>query len=155
MTNCTDFYLNGKFTKDGECLLFPSKDQRDWNKWAEGQKPKTPKIWGDIKECNVETLYALKAFNYKVEEPIVKSAIALLKIHQLIEVGYGGNITSEEWEDSSVEKFIIVPHEKGFKVDHRFKLRAFRHIAFHTAKQANEFLSYPNNRLLLKDFYMI
>lgn len=27
-------------TQDGECILFPSKDQRDWNEWAKRWKPK-------------------------------------------------------------------------------------------------------------------
>lgn len=30
-----DQYING-----GECMLFPSKDQRDWSVWEEQQKPK-------------------------------------------------------------------------------------------------------------------
>ena len=38
---------NGKFDADGECIIFPSKDQRDWNKftapWLKKEKfdPKT------------------------------------------------------------------------------------------------------------------
>ncbi len=166
VTNCFNLNSNGKWDNGGEVIIFPSKDQRDWNKWAEEQRPKTPKTWNEL--CKVPHIYyeltrrsvteERSAVWYKTDigsNPIEKSALALLKIHQLIEVGYGGNITSKEWEDFSVEKFIIVPYEKDFKVDHRFKLRAFRHIAFHTAEQANEFLSYPNNRLLLKDFYMV
>ena len=27
------FYSDGKFTCDGECVLFPSKEQRDWSKF--------------------------------------------------------------------------------------------------------------------------
>lgn len=27
------FRKEGSFFKDGECMIFPSKDQRDWNKW--------------------------------------------------------------------------------------------------------------------------
>lgn len=34
--SCTDrhFYMNGKFCMNGECLLFPSKEMRDWHKFA-------------------------------------------------------------------------------------------------------------------------
>ena len=34
--SCTDrhFYMDGKFCINGECLLFPSKEMRDWNKFA-------------------------------------------------------------------------------------------------------------------------
>lgn len=41
---------NGHYSEydEGECLIFPSKDQRDWNKWIEEQKHKTPKTWGDL-----------------------------------------------------------------------------------------------------------
>ena len=43
-----------KFTKygkistsnDAECVLFPSKDQRDWNKWIEEHK--VPKTWSNL-----------------------------------------------------------------------------------------------------------
>lgn len=38
--SCTDrhFYMNGKFCMNGECLLFPSKEMRDWSKsaWKKG-----------------------------------------------------------------------------------------------------------------------
>lgn len=43
-----DFCSNGGFYPNGECLLFPSKDQRDWNKWLEEQNPKVPKTWSEI-----------------------------------------------------------------------------------------------------------
>lgn len=36
------FYSDGSYTLDGECVLFPSKDQRDWNKF------KLPVKKGDI-----------------------------------------------------------------------------------------------------------
>lgn len=34
--SCTDrhFYMDGKFSMNGECLLFPSKEMRDWDKFA-------------------------------------------------------------------------------------------------------------------------
>lgn len=34
--SCTDrhFYMNGKYCMNGECLLFPSKEMRDWSKFA-------------------------------------------------------------------------------------------------------------------------
>lgn len=34
--SCTDrhFYMNGKSCMNGECLLFPSKEMRDWSKFA-------------------------------------------------------------------------------------------------------------------------
>lgn len=32
--NCCSFYSDGKYTKDGEPILVPSKKMRDWNKFA-------------------------------------------------------------------------------------------------------------------------
>lgn len=34
--SCTDkhFYMDGRFCMNGECLLFPSKEMRDWSKFA-------------------------------------------------------------------------------------------------------------------------
>ena len=42
---CKIIYLNeeGKCSTDGECLLFPSKEQRDWSKW-QCPKLKKPKF---------------------------------------------------------------------------------------------------------------
>lgn len=40
--SCTDkhFYMDGRFCMNGECLLFPSKEMRDWSKfaWKKGDK---------------------------------------------------------------------------------------------------------------------
>lgn len=44
-TNACNFMTDGKYHSDGEIVLFPSKDQRDWNKWAEEQKPKSADPW--------------------------------------------------------------------------------------------------------------
>lgn len=34
------FDKSGQYINGGECMLFPSKDQRDWSVWEEQQKPK-------------------------------------------------------------------------------------------------------------------
>lgn len=162
---------NGHFLNEdrGECMLFPSKDQRDWNKWFEEQKSKVPKTWNDIvnqnktKDSKVEIGTTFGYYVYdstSSNTPIEKSALALLKINQLIEVGYGGNITNEEWRNSKLIKVIISRQElKEIGEDTPFtKLLTqftFSHIAFHTKEQAEEFLSYPENIELLKDYFMI
>ena len=42
------FYSDGKFTYEGECVLFPSREQRDWNKftapWYKNEQKSTDKI---------------------------------------------------------------------------------------------------------------
>lgn len=48
--NTTSVKVNGYFNSnfsDGECMLFPSKDQRDWNVWKAEQKKKHQYQVGD------------------------------------------------------------------------------------------------------------
>lgn len=137
---------------DAECMIFPSKDQRDWNKWTEQQKPKVPKIWDEIEHCNFEVWQAISNMDYGTIQPTIKSAVALLKIHHLVEVGYGGNITNEEWEVYNYKFSIFV---KRSKIETGEFIKRKHHISFHTPKQRDEFLSYPENIQLIKDFYMI
>ena len=83
---------------------------------------------------------------------IEKSALALLKIYQLIEVGYGGNISSEEWNNNEW-KFTYQYTKTGIDI---ISTRISKYIiVFHTKEQAEEFLSYPENIQLLKDYFMI
>lgn len=173
-----DFRLNGQlhcFTLDGkysiynaECLVFPSKDQRDWGKWVKEQESKKLKTWSDLVKNNkaielsaqikIELCYKDNSFCDAsiVKSPAEKSALALLKIYQLIDVNYGGNIKIEEWKDLDLNKWAIV-----FSEDNRFYpsmciLPAnFTQIAFHTKKQAEEFLKYSENIQLLKDYFSV
>lgn len=138
---------------DGNLVVFPSKNQRDWNKWLEEQGPK---IWDDIKECDVEILNAIRALesNGPINH-IVKSALALLKINRLIEAGYGGNITNEEWAPVHVYHYTINYNKYKRKFDIYESQNNKYHVAFHTKNQAEEFLSRPENVELLKDYFMI
>ena len=106
------------FTK-GECMLFPSKDQRDWNKWIEENKSKTSKTWSDSLFTVYELSYIDNDKDYVLTStgisPIERSALALLKIHQLIEIGYGRNITNEEWKEHTKIKYTIdLKDKKGY-----------------------------------------
>lgn len=151
-----DFNKYGQYINGGECMIFPSKNQRDWNKWLEEQKPKVPKTWSDIKEekrfqgneaiiVNKETL---------IETPIIKSANAFLKIRQLIEVGYGGNVTNEEWD--GINSYVSIRYYINKRdIDICSNIYIKTNIAFHTKEQAKEFLSYPENVQLIKDYFMI
>lgn len=150
------FTKHGKIStsNDADCVLFPSKDQRDWNKWIEEQKPKVPKTWSELVTTKQVDIYTIqcKAFVYKNNPNILKSALALLKIHQLIEVGYGGNISSEEWNNNKW-KFTYQYTKTGIGIISTCISKYI--IAFHTKEQAEEFLSYPENIQLLKDYFII
>lgn len=154
-----DINPNGKlYNNSDELCVFPSKDQRDWNKWIEEQNTKVPKTWSEIDKVflNQDVLDAIETL--ESQTPIIsddislKSALALLKIHQLIEIGYGGNVTNEEW-DSKKEWFVITCYD--FETSEIVLSNKRSHIAFHTREQAEEFLSHPENIQLLKDYFMI
>ena len=145
-----------------DIMLFPSENQRDWNKWVEEQNPKVPKTWSDLErldeitECGAEIV---QTFNNrwwdstKGNTPIEKSVLALLKIHQLIEVGYGGNVTNEEWEEAFELKYVIsCTADKSLPIH---ATNCIHTIAFHTKEQAEEFLKYTENVELVKDYFMI
>lgn len=145
---------NGHYLNEdkGECMLFPSKDQRDWNKWVEEQKPKVPKTWSEMKHYNVEVWQHISNMDYEPTEPIVKSALALLKIHQLIKVGYGGNAIKTS--DNNTICIIYDVNTSTFMINVCSSLWR-SHIMFHTREQAEEFLEHIDNIQLLKDYFMI
>lgn len=152
----------GIFLKGGEIIVFPSKDQRNWEVWDKENNHKTPKTWSELvnskkaKSLCIHTLYNTYLSSNKDTISIEKSALALLKIYQLIEVGYGGNVSKEEFFDERTMKFII----NLDKLEDRFHIyqginMMNTHIAFHSYEQAEEFLSYPENVQLLRDYFMI
>lgn len=185
--------------KEGELLLFPSKDQRDWNKWdKENNPPYDACKYTDCEQCSFKTscLYLIKEQKHKVPKtwselwnnkkaiglaagvgvsefsydhidgktlantPIEKSALALLKIHQLIEAGYGGNVTNEESYNKDLKYHIgyyfgDAPHNKKPMFVIYNGITNHNPLRFHTKEQAKEFLEYPENVQLLKDYFMI
>ena len=121
---------------------------------------KSPKTWSDIKDQNI---YKFKIDNdsikfSSVETPIEKSATALLKIHQLIEVGYGGKVTKSYINklDKSIG-FYTIYYNHDTDTFNLINTTFIQHniIAFKTIDYAEEFLSYLENVQLLKDYFMI
>lgn len=82
-------------------------------------------------------------------EKHAKSALAMAQISQLMPY-YGGEITNEEWENSS-SKYIIDKYDN--RIDISFHRNAYYFLAFHTSEQRDEFLK--NNEQLVKDYLMI
>lgn len=157
-------FSNGAHCPQGECIIFPSKDQRDWNKWY---KEKTHlKTWSNYVYKHYKDI-VLGIGDYSIDiagnrcngwtrrnTSIEKSALALLKIHKLINVGYGGNISQEEWECPINTIYYIRTDGENFHIETNYNY-PFCHIAFHTLEQAKEFLFYKENIQLLKDYFMI
>lgn len=160
------FTANGYYVsifKNAEPVLFPSKNQRDWNKWLEEQNNKIPKTWRDYINSNLYSPNSIiNEINkyHLIDNSIEKSALALIKIHQLIEVGYGGNVTNKEWKTNKLPKYCIVVticgrNDKESYISLEETTTYKRSIAFHNRKQAIDFLSYPENVQLLKEYFMI
>jgi len=83
----------------------------------------------------------------------VKSAIAFAKISQILGSWseYGGTITEEEWEDTTIQKYNIIRLNNEIVVDETDSV--FRFLSFHTKEQRDLFLS--NHLDLIKDYYML
>lgn len=172
------FYSNGSmYDVAGRCMLYPSRALYEkypldaysaWMEWKDSKKSKTPKTWNELIEQNKQCELSVEIkteVNYKTNKkvdasvaisPIEKSALALLKIHQLIKVGYGGNVSKDEFFDERIMKYIInLEKEEGrFRIYQGINMMN-THIAFHTKEQAEEFLSYPKNVQLLRDYFQI
>lgn len=154
---------DGAYYTGGECIIFPSKNNRDWHKWIEEHNPKVPKTWSEvIEQRDIFTEFAEIGSNHGVDSsktftntPIEKSALALLKIHQLIESGYGGNVINEEWYSSNPKWIIAECSNEEFIAVCVRNQQHRSHVAFHTEAQAKEFLSYPENVELLNDYFII
>lgn len=149
-----DYYLSkeGTLHINGECLVFPSKKERDWNKWFECNKFKT---WDDyIKEHNIFYKPTIIINNvYDTTSKYSKSVIALYKIFFIIDSYYGGLITNEEWLEKNFKYYIEYHANVGYSINsHPSKILP---ISFHENKQAKQFLSKKENINLLNDYFMI
>ena len=54
------FYSDGKFTYDGECVLFPSREQRDWSKFKVPIKKFNPKDFKPFDKVLLRDGYGFK-----------------------------------------------------------------------------------------------
>lgn len=88
--------------------------------------------------------------NVASSEKVAKSMLAMAMISQLMPY-YGGEITDEEWNNSTNNKYIIERRFGEIYRDAYCSVNCF--LAFHTAKQRDEFLKY--NEQLVKDYLMI
>lgn len=87
---------------------------------------------------------------------------ATYQIGELITHGYGGQVTSEEWKNEHLDKYVIVPvMGDRWQQNVTFVVRAVRHmdanhfIAFHTDAQAKRFITFPSNISLVRDYYLL
>ena len=147
-----------------------SKEQQDWiikeyknnnNKefieslvGFENVNKKMFRTWEDVeKELDVtdKDLSLLYPNTLPVSNSLSEKLFAMFKIHILIELGYGKNITENEWEYYEHDRFWgYVADEHSGKII-LTPIEHTRHFpTFHTEEQAEKFGSYKENMDLLK-----
>ena len=146
------------YNENKTCLKIKQMFEDEYGKHNLWGEPKV-KTWSDMDKCFPNGLHN----NIKIDVPfwyqkinsekIKNSCIAALKISKLLDLSYGGIITSKEWEDETIVKYNIeciagnivcneVRHNYGF-------------ISFRTDKMRKEFMSHKENVELIKQFFMI
>ena len=114
---------------------------------------KSPKTWADILEGDYSYAITLNSSGFSKE--MQDKAEVTLMISKLIEEGYGGQITEEEWHDDSVRKYTVryAPHDKRRLICSDYCIGDKHFIAFHRPDQRDEFLSYESNRELVRKYF--
>lgn len=138
--------INALEDKFGEHNLQPKTKIRTWEDVAINK----PEVWDNVNKLGQQIANCVS-----VGSKLYKKLVATIHIQKLIELGYGGMVTEEEWKDGNVEKASIVylPFKKNFDIHYNSLRKEF--ITFHSKRQAEEFMSYPENRALAEQYYMI
>lgn len=82
-----------------------------------------------------------------------QSMLAMAQLSQIIQNDerFGGPITDEEWEDSSIQKYVIIRIKGEIKCSWFTTFYYF--LAFHTVEQRDLFLK--ENEDLIRQYYML
>ena len=120
------------------------------------------RTWEDVEkmrpECKKDVSLMAETLDY-VSAEVYGKILATYKIAKLIELGYGGIVTEEEWTNDKIEKYYIVPtingKNKEIEVINSFAYEDKHFISFHTKQQAKEFMSHSKNIDLVYNYYII
>lgn len=85
-------------------------------------------------------------------EKHAKAALAMAQISQLMPY-YGGEITSSEWNNSSMRKYVVTRNGSILSTCEAYTCYEF--TAFRTEEYRNKFMSREENMRLIKDYYMM
>ena len=125
------------------------------------------KTWEDAQKMNEDSNFFMRiADNLELSDKVYSKCIATLKIAKLIDLGYGGMVSEEEWKDLEIPKYCISYHPTCQDEKYKYQISIDeegdaewatekKFIAFHTKQQAEEFMSYPENRTLIEQYYMM
>jgi hypothetical protein len=147
--NLNDYEISPQADKD---IIVLRKKKSKYPKWEDLGEIRGYHIYPDSSIGALTEAYRTSRGNGNVflTEKHAKSALAIAQISQLIPY-YGGEITNDEWKDSSIRKYIIF--RKMSYVGRCEAYSNYEFLAFHTAEQRDEFLK--NNEQLVKDYLMI
>lgn len=162
VTSSEWYNKDGRWYKGGEIALYPSRElylkypldaPRAWMEWqAEGGL--RIKTWEDLVDAD-RAIPVTVTTDYYYQTKIERSALALVKIHQVIDAGYGGTSALNDIQRGEFVFGICYDYcDKKFHVG-GFDRAVTLPFMFHTDEQAKEFLSHESNRKLLEDFFMV
>lgn len=150
-SECNDFFDIATLTRGKDIEYIAGSFVKSISKATEAEKQelfeklaKVGKRWNPDKKC----LEDIKLVKYS--EKVAKSMLAIAQISQLMPY-YGGEITEEEWGNSTIKKHIISRKNKELYGQCVHKIYSF--LAFHTSEQRDEFLT--KNEELIKTYFMI
>lgn len=163
------FMADGRYNPCGNRMLWPSKSSYDkWrraiNAWVElvRKESKSIKTWGDLvaaqkaESCQATVSGCFTNISETLRDTeLEKSAVAMMKIYQLIDIAYGGNPTASEKNDWNNTLYSIKFDEGNFEPWISVNDEWIEPIAFYSEKDALEFIDYEDNVKLLRDFYRI
>ena len=92
-------------------------------------------------------------YNIFATKKQAKSALAMARISQIManDKRFGGVVTDEEWNDSSIYKYVIERYRaNGYST---YYTNTYQFLAFHTPEQRDLF--FEENKDLVKDYLMI
>lgn len=136
-------------------IIFKKKKITPWRK----SKPEVTGFYVDDLSDIVEQKDPVSIFNDDGNENIfatkkqAKSMLAMAQLSQIIanDERFGGPITDEEWDNSTMKKFAIIRSSR--RIMHEYYYSYYTFLAFHTEEQRNLFLK--ENEDLIKQYYML
>lgn len=154
-----------KISMVNEIEVFPSNIQRDWGKWDK-ENNNSPKTWAECcEDARVEQIAVTTDVIFDDNDKMIdnsdavakegvnlslaKSALAYLKISQIIEHGYGGVVEEISYHTAGITSNLNIVICEEFDED----FRLLKPLIFQNSQLANEFLSYEENKQLVKELY--
>lgn len=118
------------------------------------------KTWEDI--VNMDNRYhqliddiIRSGYSSLWDSKVIGKIIATLKIAEIIEFGYGGMVTDEECDCINPLYIIKCDYKGNVFIDSYKGVVIDKIVTFRTQESAEEFMSYPKNVELIRNYYML